>query len=107
LQWGPTLGQLQTIARREGKVPKALADEPEIFEDMRPYWQAYAVLIQSRLETGRIPVSETMMYLSHCQLRVDLMLRVVRELDDIYVEHHKEKTKLKTKPRPRHGHRRT
>ncbi len=88
------------LAERSGKLPKALEQEPEVFEDMLPYWEAYGDLMHSRsigMSVGPIPLSEIVAYLTLFPgLREDLLVRMVRELDEVYLEHHNAKQKQKT-----------
>jgi hypothetical protein len=82
---------LETLAARQGKLPTALDEEPELFVDVLPYYEAYRDLMNSRsigMAVGPVPMTEIAAYLTlHPHLDAGLLIRYVRELDGVYLEH--------------------
>lgn len=86
---------MQKMARREGKLPAALAGKPELLSRAIPYFAAFKRLHSSRMilpdgSSGGIPLSEIVGYATFFGFdsladRFDLM-RYVQACDDAYTE---------------------
>ncbi len=89
--WGGRVDFLTTLAETTGRVPAALRDRPQPFEDLEPVLQAFALLSAVRpaaagpggVAPAAIPLSEILAY---CGLfgvvDVDEFVRLVRAMDD-------------------------
>lgn len=89
------------IQEATGITPQGLAEKPTLSGDLVGVWGAYNLLNSSRLITeagpGPIPLTEIKAYLDIARIDdVDSRLyvvRVVRTLDSIYLEHYAERAR--------------
>lgn len=89
--WGRRLDFLTTLAETTGRVPAALRDRPEPFEDLLPILQAFALLSAVRpfaagpagIAPAAIPLAEIQAY---CALfgvtDAEEFVRLIRAMDD-------------------------
>jgi hypothetical protein len=99
LRWGDQAEQLRAIAEETGRLPPALRDEPEVFEDMLWVWDAFWVLHRSRpigWSVGPIPISEIDAYVRLSGVRRKwFLVRAVDSLDRVYLADHHERQAAK------------
>lgn len=80
---------MQEIARRTGKLPQALQEEPELYEDVRPYYEVFIALHRARpvgMGPGPIPLADIEAAGRLFRVRrMDYLVRVVQALDEVWL----------------------
>ena len=101
LKWGREEKTLLEIQEATGITPAGLAEKPTLAASLVGVWGAYNLLNSSRLITeagpSPIPLTEIKAYLDIAKIDdVDsrlYLVRMVRTLDNMYLENYAEKTK--------------
>jgi hypothetical protein len=99
LNWGDRESFLLSLEER-GETVNALLNKPELESDQIPYWEAFAILSNSRpvgFAVGHIPLTEIEAYMRITCVddddeRADL-LYFIREMDAEYMSYVEKKSK--------------
>jgi hypothetical protein len=100
VEWGDRIDFLKALAARSGREPQALADRPELFEDLQAVAEGFAVLSVGRtvsvgvaaVAPDPIPLAEIEAY---CRLNGIAdgaeFSRLIRAMDATYLERYRDR----------------